>query len=770
MTQVTNHHRFALLIATLLIAGNIGCVTLAQSNDDNDDDTSTEPCEWKVQHYNNSFRSGFWTLNALYWNSCTGKIYHLYDPFLHTGRFNVEDYELDVNITVTEIIVTEVDINDDGDDTSTESCEWKAQYSNSGNDGIGDSEEVLNALFWNSCTGKVYHLYDRILSTGGDDGDEVELDVNITVTEITVTEVDTNDGDDGDTPNDSCEWLAQYQSNKSEEVLNALFWNSCTGKVYHLYDPILSTGGDDGDEVELDVNITVTEITVTEVDASDDDDTLSDSCEWKAQHSIKDRSSLMLNALFWNSCTGKVYHLYDPELSTGGYIGGEIDVNITVTEIDTNDDETAPNESCEWNAQYTNDTIFDALNALFWNSCTGKVYHLYDPRLHFGGGLYLELDLDVNITVTEITVTEIDTNDDDDGDTSTDFCEWKAQYNIASRESLNALFWNSCTGKVYHLYDEVLSTGLFTAEEVELDVNITVTEITVTEVDTNDVDDDDTPTESCEWIAQYHSDGRSFVLNAIFWNSCASKIYHLYDPRLFTGSTVEEVEPDVNITVTEITVTEVDTNDDDDASTESCDWKAQFNSTSRDEALNALFWNSCASKVYHLYEPILYTEGDDGEELEPDVNITITEIDIHDDDDTPNESCEWKAQYNNLGSFTVSVLNALFWNSCTGTAYHLYDPILSTGGRDGEDVELDVNITVTDVDTNDDDDASTGSCEWKALYSTSRIDEALNAVFWNSCTGKGYHLYDPFLHTGDEGEEVELDVNITVTEIETAIP
>ncbi len=626
MAQATSHRNLALLIAALLIAGNIGCVTLAQSSDDNDEDTSTE------------------------------------------------------------------------------SCEWKAQYSNSGNDGIGDSEEVLNALFWNSCTGKVYHLYDRILSTGGDDGDEVELDVNITVTEITVTEVDSNDGDDGDTPNDSCEWLAQYQSNKSEEVLNALFWNSCTGKVYHLYDPILSTGGDDGDEVELDVNITVTEITVTEVDASDDDDTLSDSCEWKAQHSINDRSSLMLNALFWNSCTGKVYHLYDEVLSTGGYIGGEIDVNITVTEIDTNDDETAPNESCEWNAQYTNYTIWDALNALFWNSCTGKVYHLYDPRLHFGGGLYLELDLDVNITVTEI-----DTNDDDDGDTSTDFCEWKAQYNIASRESLNALFWNSCTGKVYHLYDEVLSTGLFTAEEVELDVDITVTEITVTEVDTNDVDDDDTPTESCEWIAQYHSDGRSFVLNAIFWNSCASKIYHLYDPSLFTGSTVEEVEPDVNITVTEITVTEVDTNDDDDASTESCEWKAQFNSTSRDEALNALFWNSCASKVYHLYEPILYTEGDDGEELEPDVNITITEIDIHDDDDTPNESCEWKAQYNNLRRFTVSVLNALFWNSCTGTVYHLYDPFLSTEGDDGEEVELDVNITVTQVDTHDDDDVSTES-------------------------------------------------------------
>ncbi|MCY4142719.1 MAG: hypothetical protein OXG08_03390, partial [Gammaproteobacteria bacterium] len=474
------------------------------------------------------------------------------------------------------------------------------------------------------------------------------------------------------------------------------------------------------------------------------------------------------NALFWNSCSGTVYHLYDPWLYTGYQVEEvELDVNITVTELDTNDDENAPNEFCEWNAQYTNDTIWDALNALFWNSCTGKVYHLYDPRLHFGG---LELDLDVNITVTEITVTAVDANDDDDGDTSTDFCEWKAQYNIASRESLNALFWHSCTGKVYHLYDPVLSTGLFTAEEVELDVNITVTEIIVTAVDANDVDDDDTPTASCEWIAQYHRDGRSIVLNAIFWNSCASKIYHLYDPRLFTGNTVEEVELDVNITVTEITVTEVDTNDDDDASTESCEWKAQFNSTSWDEALNALSWNSCASKVYHLYDPILYTEGDDGEEFEPDVNITVTEIDIHDDDDTPIESCEWKAQYNNLGPFTVSALNALFWNSCTGTAYHLYDPILSTGGRDGEDVELDVDITVTDVDTNDDDDASTGSCEWKALYSTSRIDEALNAVFWNSCTGKVYHLYDPFLHTGDEGdegEEAELDVNITVTEVDT---
>ncbi|MCY4143829.1 MAG: hypothetical protein OXG08_09115, partial [Gammaproteobacteria bacterium] len=173
MTQVTSHYKLALLIATLLIAGNIGCVTLAQSNDDNDDDTSNESCEWKFQHYNNDSSSGFWSLNALYWNSCTGKIYHLYDPFLHTGRFNVEDYELDVNITVTEIIVTEVDTNEDNDDdTSTESCEWKAQYSHS------DSEEVLNALFWNSCTGKVYHLYDPSLSTGGDDGDEVELDVN----------------------------------------------------------------------------------------------------------------------------------------------------------------------------------------------------------------------------------------------------------------------------------------------------------------------------------------------------------------------------------------------------------------------------------------------------------------------------------------------------------------------------------------------------------------------------------------------------------------
>ena len=363
-------------------------------------------------------------------------------------------------------------------------------------------------------------------------------------------------------------------------------------------------------------------------------------------------------------------------------------------------------------------------------------------------------------------VTLAQSNDDNDDDTSNESCEWKFQhYNNDSSSgfwTLNALYWNSCTGKIYHLYDPFLHTGRFNVEDYELDVNITVTE-----VDTNEDNDDDTSTESCEWKAQYsHSDSEE-VLNALFWNSCTGKVYHLYDPRLFTGNTVEEVELDVNITVTEITVTEVDTNDDDDASTESCEWKAQFNSTSWDEALNALSWNSCASKVYHLYDPILYTEGDDGEEFEPDVNITVTEIDIHDDDDTPIESCEWKAQYNNLGPFTVSALNALFWNSCTSTAYHLYDPILSTGGRDGEHVELDVDITVTDVDTNDDDDASTGSCEWKALYSTSRIDEALNAVFWNSCTGKVYHLYDPFLHTGDEGEEAELDVNITVTEVDT---
>ena len=763
MTQLANHRKLALLIATLLIAGNIGCVTLAQSNDDNDDDTSSESCEWKVQYYNNIYTSGFWTLNALYWNSCTGKIYHLYDPVLSTGRYNVLDFELDVNITVTEIIVTEVDTNDD-DDTSTESCEWIAQYSKS------RSEEVLNALFWNSCTGKVYHLYDPVLYTAGDDGEEGELDVNITVTEITVTEVDTNDDDDGDTSTKSCEWIAQYNDNFRDATLNALFWNSCTGKVYHLYDQDLSTEDDDGEEVELDVDITVTEITVAEIDTTDDGDTLSESCDWKAQQSTSSISTSpeVLNALFWNSCTGKVFHLYDPVLCTGCYDVEEfeLDVDITVTEIavtevDTNDDDDgdAPNESCEWIAQYNPNVRDGTLNALFWNSCTGTVHHLFDPVLSTYVGEEGESDYEPDVN---ITVTEVDTNDDDDGDMSSESCEWNVQYDRDYTFSdLNALFWNSCTGTVHHLYDPVLSTGGLIAE-VELDVDITVTEITVTEVDAND--DDDASTESCEWIAQYGSGNSASDLNALLWDSCTGKVYHLYDPVLSTGGLIAEVELDVDITVTEITVTEVDANDDDDASTESCEWKAQYNTNTYDTALNAVFWNSCDGKVHHLYDPVLYIEG---EEDELDVNITVTEIDATNDDDASTESCEWKAQNNNPEGLTFSALNALFWNSCTGTVHHLFDPFLSTGGYFGAELELDVDITVTEVDANDDDDASTESCEWRALYSTSRIDKALNAVFWNSCTGKAYHLYDPFLHTAYLGDEGELDVDITVTEIDT---
>ena len=445
--------------------------------------------------------------------------------------------------------------------------------------------------------------------------------------------------------------------------------------------------------------------------------------------------------------------------------------------MDTNDDGDASTESCEWIAQQSTSSISSSptvLNALFWNSCTGKVFHLYDPDLSTYVGE--EVELDVDITVTEITIAEMDTTDDDDGDTPTESCEWIAEYNPNVWDAaLNALFWNSCTGKVYHLYDPDFST--YDGEEAELDVDITVTEITVTETDAND---DDSSTESCEWKAQYNSGSSAVDLNALFWNSCTGKVFHLYDPVLYTeeyDDDLEEIETelDVDITVSEITVTEIDANDDDDMSTESCEWKAQYNTNTYDTALNALFWNSCAGKVYHLYDPVLSTEDDDGEELVLDVDITVTEINTNDDDDTPNESCAWIAQNNNPELLTFSALNALFWNSCSGKIYHLYDLFLSTGGYFGYELELDIDITVTEItvtemDTNDDDDTSTESCEWIALYSTSRIDEALNALYWNSCTGKVYHLYDPFLHTAYQGEEGELDVDITVTEVDTNIP